>query len=349
MVYNLNISTRTKKSIKGLFRDLFKTGQIWLAVFVVLFLIISAVSSQNRLDQVNRPSFWSYGGPALTDAVSTQNNLGLAFASGQESDLGYWFAQKAFAIGVSSPFSDVMPTRNGLLRYKVQKGDTLSQIAAKFGITLNTLRWANPRIRKSLISPGDDLVILPVSGILYQTKAGDSLEGVAARYKIDPNLIKKYNPNHQELFDTPNQTVILPYAKPINVKRFLAKNKLPSLDNYFQLPARGWNWGELHPNNAVDIAAPCGDPIYAAAEGIVVKSVSNDRWNKGYGNYIIIEHPNGTKTFYSHNLKNLVAAGDYVLQGDKIGLIGNTGNTHGPTGCHVHFEVEGARNPFAVK
>ncbi|MBI2604018.1 MAG: M23 family metallopeptidase, partial [Candidatus Harrisonbacteria bacterium] len=42
-----------------------------------------------------------------------------------------------------------------------------------------------------------------------------------------------------------------------------------------------------------------------------------------------------------------VSVGDYVAQGDIIGYIGNSGNTHGPTGCHLHFEVMGARNPFA--
>ena len=44
--------------------------------------------------------------------------------------------------------------------------------------------------------------------------------------------------------------------------------------------------------------------------------------------------------------KNFVWVGDYVLQGDLIAYIGNTGNTHGPTGCHLHFDVLGARNPF---
>ena len=98
--------------------------------------------------------------------------------------------------------------------------------------------------------------------------------------------------------------------------------------------------------NAVDIANACGTAMYAAAEGLVT-AVTGVEWNEGYGSYIIIEHPNGTKTRYSHNEKNTVSVGDYVAQGDLIGYIGNSGNTHGPTGCHLHFEVMGARNPFA--
>ena len=112
------------------------------------------------------------------------------------------------------------------------------------------------------------------------------------------------------------------------------------------IPTTGWNWAKLHNYNAVDIANACGTPIYSSAEGLVVES-SNGDWNEGYGRYIVIEHPNNTKTKYAHNQKNLVSVGDYVAKGDQIAVIGNTGLTHGPTGCHLHFEVNGARNPFA--
>ncbi|MFN7088407.1 MAG: M23 family metallopeptidase, partial [Candidatus Paceibacteria bacterium] len=50
---------------------------------------------------------------------------------------------------------------------------------------------------------------------------------------------------------------------------------------------------------------------------------------------------------YAHLSAVLVSSGAYVNQGDIIGSIGNTGKTHGPTGCHVHFEVRGGANPFA--
>ena len=116
--------------------------------------------------------------------------------------------------------------------------------------------------------------------------------------------------------------------------------------NYFIIPTTGWNWGQLHSYNAVDIADSCGTPIYAAAEGFVLESVSKG-WNNGYGQYIKIEHSNGSETLYSHFSQNAVAAGKYVSQGELIGYMGNTGNTHGPTGCHLHFEVHGAKNPLA--
>lgn len=122
----------------------------------------------------------------------------------------------------------------------------------------------------------------------------------------------------------------------------------PDLGKYLSIPARGWNWGHLHNYNAVDIANICGAPIYAAAEGLITE-LREGGWNEGYGSYIMISHPNNVLTKYAHNKKNLVSVGQYVLRGDLIAYIGNTGNTHGPTGCHLHFEVRGARNPFAKR
>ncbi len=127
---------------------------------------------------------------------------------------------------------------------------------------------------------------------------------------------------------------------------------LPDLKNYFALPAIGWNWGELHNYNAVDIANQCGASVHAAAEGLVVADENfgdgSSGWNDGYGIFVLLEHPNGTKTRYAHLDKAIVRVGDYVNRGGEIGVMGSTGNTHGPTGCHLHFEVYGAKNPFAV-
>ncbi|MGC9046603.1 MAG: M23 family metallopeptidase [Minisyncoccia bacterium] len=133
-----------------------------------------------------------------------------------------------------------------------------------------------------------------------------------------------------------------------NSYRFdVVKSTLVDLKGYFIMPVQGYNWGILHSYNAVDIAAPCGRPVKASASGLILELSGDDSWNDGYGNYVFIGHLNGTKTRYAHLSKVLVKVGDYVSQGDVIGLVGNTGNTHGPTGCHVHFEVYGAKNPFA--
>ncbi|KKR89256.1 MAG: ToxR-activated protein [Candidatus Wolfebacteria bacterium GW2011_GWA2_42_10] len=120
---------------------------------------------------------------------------------------------------------------------------------------------------------------------------------------------------------------------------------------YFSPPASGWNWRILHDYNAVDIANRCGTPIYASAEGIVVPDKNlgdgSTGWNDGYGLFVLIEHPNGAETRYAHLERIVSLIGRYVEKGELIGYMGNTGNTHGPTGCHLHFEVIGAENPLA--
>jgi len=69
----------------------------------------------------------------------------------------------------------------------------------------------------------------------------------------------------------------------------------------------------------------------------------NGGWNGGYGNYIVITHPNGTQTLYAHNSENVVSVGEKVIKGQLIGFIGSTGKS---TGSHLHFEIRGAKNPF---
>ncbi|MEB3211365.1 MAG: peptidoglycan DD-metalloendopeptidase family protein [Leptolyngbyaceae bacterium] len=132
-----------------------------------------------------------------------------------------------------------------------------------------------------------------------------------------------------------------------------AENYIPSSEatfNGYLWPARGvltsgygWRWGRMH--QGIDIAAPVGTPIYAAAPGVVEFS----GWNSGgYGNMVDIRHPDGSKTRYAHNSRNLVRVGQRVAQGHQIAEMGSTGYSTGP---HVHFEIHhserGVVNPVA--
>lgn len=265
--------------------------------------------------------------------------LNFPLAVNDEDVVGFIIVDSAAILNANSPLSTVLPTREGLLIYKVQQGDTLLQIAFNFGISLDTILWTNPDLKAHFIKPGQEIVILPVSGVLHHVRENDTLESISLIYGVDVNTILKFNkdPNFSNL--------IIPGA---SVKREILtpSEKLPDLSGYFVIPTTGWNWGRLHPVNAVDIANACGTPVYAAAEGLVTEEKSYG-YNSGYGHYLDIEHPNGTMTRYAHTGENVVSIGDYVLQGDLIAYIGNTGKTHGPTGCHLHFEAHGAKNPFA--
>jgi murein DD-endopeptidase MepM/ murein hydrolase activator NlpD len=238
--------------------------------------------------------------------------------------------------------------RSGTVSYTVQKGDTLSEIASYFGISVGTIANANPGLKGSALKVGQKLTILPTSGVVYATESGDTLASISNTFGISQNKIMQFN--HSVNFGNlvAGTPVIIPGG---TAKAQLASaSALPNFDSQFIMPANGYNWGILHNYNAVDIANSCGTPVVAAADGLVVPDPNipdnTDAWNGGYGNFVLIEHPfgNGTETRYAHLEKITVQIGDYVKQGQEIGLMGQSGEA---TGCHVHFEVIGAHNPFA--
>ena len=355
MCYNSSISN-ILNHIKPFFRGFPKATSFWSLLFIVgtlsmNFLVFKALGQS--FDYQNGLSLNTGGSMAVVSDESGIIFGGAGYFNGEDAILGESetvFLDGSAMLASQDPLTNLVPDRNGVKKYKVKSGDTLSSVAAQFGVNVETLRLANSGLR-SFIKVGQELVVLPVSGILYETKDGDSLELVASRYGISGDLIKQYNPDYQKNFDSSGHQIILPNAKPLSSGEYINRyiQGLPDLKTYFALPARGWNWGQLHDYNAVDIADQCGSPIYASAEGLVIEEASNGYWSQGYGNYILLEHPNGTKTRYAHTTKNLVMIGDYVSQGDEIALIGNTGNTQGVTGCHLHFEVYGAKNPFALR
>lgn len=282
-------------------------------------------------------------------------NSGLSVSPSYAVDTRQVFmdGESASALASSNPVSDVTVLGGGLKQYKARKGDTIVKIAKKFNISEDTIKFANRGIRS--VRAGETLTILPVSGVLYAVKEGDALELIAKKYGAETDTIKRYNPNYQKILAEGKGTMILPSVKPSS-KTMSAQelSKLPEFKNFFMLPLAGLNFGQLHDNNAVDIGNKCGTSVKAAASGMVIedaalKTDGSSGWNDGYGLFVLIEHANGVKTRYAHLNKVSVKVGDSVNQGDKIGLVGNTGNTDGPTGCHLHFEVVGAKNPFATK
>lgn len=99
-------------------------------------------------------------------------------------------------------------------------------------------------------------------------------------------------------------------------------------------PRRRPTKGASRNHKGIDIGAPTGSPAMAAMSGRVVKAKSG--YNGGRGNYIVIDHGNGTQTLYQHLSTIEVRVGQNVKQGQRIGGVGNTGVG---TGSHLHFEV----------
>ncbi len=336
-----------------------KTTSFWSVLFVVIMALfggIISVGARGIISGYEEGNNWGFGGPVQKPemvAASTGEKSSSEGTGSSNDERHTLIAGDTAVVASSDPLSDLLPVSGGLKRYKVKRGDTLQGIADRFHVSRETLLWANPGA-SSVLTTGQTLLVPPVSGVVYQVKPGDTLKEVGGTYGVDLELIKKYNADYQNVLSE-GGVLILPYARPLASSgrgTTSADADLPNLKNYFALPAIGWNWGQLHNYNAVDIANQCGTPVHAAAEGLVVIDENfgsgAEGWNDGYGIFVLVEHPNGTKTRYAHLAKALVKPGDYVNRGEELGLMGNTGNTHGPTGCHLHFEVYGAKNPFAV-
>ena len=186
--------------------------------------------------------------------------------------------------------------------------------------------------------------------LTYTVEDGDTLSSIAKTFGISVSDILEANDKGSSLIRPGEELAIVPVSKSGSV---IAKKVEPSVvveNAYFIRPVDGGlNWGALHDSRympAVDFSKACGSEIYAAAQGTVTKIGDPANYNSGYGGYVILSHPNGARTLYAHNLENIVEVGQQVGQGEHIGNVGNTGLTYGSTGCHVHFGVLGALNPF---
>ncbi len=232
--------------------------------------------------------------------------------------------------------------------YVVREGDSISQIAKMFSVSAGTIIWANDIKRGSIIHEGQILVILPISGVQHTVKKDDTLASIAKKYKGDVDEIIQYNEMSENTVLVVGDVVTIPggeIATPVysSSGTIVRGSGGPTYSGYYLRPIVGGRKSQgLHGYNGVDLAAPRGTPILAAASGRVIISRGSG-WNGGYGVYIVVRHENGTQTLYSHNSQNIVYVGQNVVKGQVIGYVGSTGRSTGP---HVHFEVRGAKNPF---
>ncbi len=238
--------------------------------------------------------------------------------------------------------------------YVVRSDDTLSEIADMFGVSVNTIVWANNLASARDVHPGDTLIILPVSGIERTVMKGDTLKSIAKKYGADANEIAQYNGLDPSAPLALGTTIIIPggeipVSAPVSRSSRTAREPYlggggPIQTDYYSNPVPGGTVTQgLHGWNAVDLGAARGTPVHAAANGAVIAARNNGAWNGGYGNYVVITHDNGTQTLYAHMTHSIVSFGQSVLSGQTIGYVGSTGESTGP---HLHFEVRGAANPF---
>jgi len=238
--------------------------------------------------------------------------------------------------------------RAEIIEYKVQKGDTISTIAEKFDISIDTIRWQNNLKSRDAIKVGQVLEILPVSGVSHKVRKGDTVYSLAKKYDIDPQVIVNFPFNtfmNDETFELAiGQNIIVPDGvKPAEVPwSAVARVRQITPDAGTVVGSGAFVWptaGTISQrftwyHKAIDIANKAAPAVLAADSGQVVVAGYPD--NRGYGNRVLIDHGNGYRTLYAHLAKIYVVVGQTVSRGNAIGKMGSSGRS---TGIHLHFEV----------
>ena len=233
--------------------------------------------------------------------------------------------------------------RDKIIEYKVQSGDTLLQVAEKFGVSVETIRWQNS-LTKDSIKEGRILEILPVTGISHKVKKGDTVYSIAKLYDASSQAIVDFPFNvfsNDETFELAiGQVIIVPEGVmpkaqvPTRIRQITPDAGTVVASGNFVWPTSGtitqrFVWY----HKGIDIANSGVPDVLAADAGTVVTS----GWSAvGYGNHVIIDHGNGYRTLYGHLQAIYVVAGQTVARGARIGKMGSTGRS---TGSHTHFEV----------
>lgn len=245
------------------------------------------------------------------------------------------------------------PISDQIRIYTVEEGDTLSEIAETFDVSVNTIRWEN-KISGNTISIGKKLNILPVTGVKHIVVSGDTLSKIASKYDAlkedilifngltNDSLLKK-----GDVIFVPNGIIKQAVVKSSGSSSYKGSSSSTITSGYYIRPTTGPITSPYGPRKGsyhygIDIGNVRGTPIVASASGTVVQVISYCKEGVSscggrYGNYITIQHENGQRTRYAHLQKiNVSVVGQYIKQGEKIGTMGNTGRSTGP---HLHFEI----------
>jgi murein DD-endopeptidase MepM/ murein hydrolase activator NlpD len=247
---------------------------------------------------------------------------------------------------------EVQQYRGGeIITHVVEEGETLSSIAARYNLQVETILWENNLTATSAIKPGQELRILPVDGIRHKVARGETIYSIGKKYGLDESQV-------QVIVDYPfneflnNETFELVIGQslmvPGGVKQTVATPPRTitsgvmtpdagsvSATGTFIWPASGQiSQGYQFYHKAIDISNRSGGTILAADAGVVTTAGFVD--NSGYGNRVVLDHGNGFVTLYAHMSSNSVRVGQRVNRGDAIGQMGSTGRS---TGTHLHFEI----------
>lgn len=285
------------------------------------------------------------GGVALFSALimGIQNSPVMALSPGDDPAIRINLASYAGIAGVipvpEESFESIPLDLTEIFQwesYTVQKGDSVSKIAADRSISMDAIIASNGISNARLLREGEVIRIPNMDGIPYTVKRGDSLSKISASLGVPLDAILDANDIQSDTIST-GQQLFIPGA------RMRTEDLKLALGELFIYPIRGrlsssYGWrndpisGARRYHAAVDLAAGIGTPIKASMGG----RVATVGTNSVYGKYIILSHGNGFQTLYAHLNATSVTQGSYVYQGGKIGEVGSTGYSTGP---HLHFAI----------
>jgi len=223
-----------------------------------------------------------------------------------------------------------------LVPYRVKKGDSLFGIARMFNVSVDAIITANELKNAYNLQIGTEILVPSMSGIFYTVKKGDSLFDIAKRYGIAVNSIADINDLDSSVIRA-GKRLFIPGGT------LSAWERASAIGEVFKSPVRGRITSRMgfrvDPftkrrayHTGVDIAIKLGTPVHASQFGRVLFA----GYRGNYGKTVVIVHPQGYRTLYSHLDKIMVKRGQAVQQGDRIGSVGSTGRSTGP---HLHFEM----------
>jgi murein DD-endopeptidase MepM/ murein hydrolase activator NlpD len=279
-------------------------------------------------------STWMKGGVSKTFQEKARNGVGggtdperLVFVDA-EPDSGF--------SGIPEPKEFSKPNMLSFTSYVLEKGDIIGNIAIQAGLNTDTLISVNDIKNARTMQIGQVIRIPNQDGIYYAVKIGDTLESLAEKYNTTAVHISTANGLFSDTL-MPNERVFIPGAKldwvnrqEINGDLFIwpCTGYISSLYGYRIAPFAGTR--QFH--SGLDIASSMGSPVKAAMAG----RVSQVGFDYSFGNFVLISHHSGYRTFYGHMNDVRVKTGAYVETGERIGDIGSTGLSTGP---HLHFSV----------
>lgn len=255
----------------------------------------------------------------------------------------------------------ILPT-SGVV-YAVKTGDTLSGIAVKFAADQDDILNSNNLDNANSLKVGMKLVIpnvepspatdAPAEGVVGPAQNIVPIAQPSTTDATPPAQVQTPAAAPVTITQTPSTTTMVvtnpvtsdTYPITVTTPATSLKYSIPSNDirGYYSQPVSGRLSQGIHDVNAVDIATPVGTTVHAAADGTVIVAKGDGKYNGGYGNYVVVAHPNGTQTLYAHLSQVIAGLGAVVVQDQPIALSGRTGKV---TGAHLHFEIRGAANPW---